>query len=84
MSVIVAFSAVVFSVYYFREAEKSSIKEGALIGVLWMVISLIIDLALFLSPSPMQMTLTDYISDVGVVYLIIPVITIGFSVVRKQ
>ena len=50
-----------------------------MIGVVWFLISVMIDLFLFLPPSPMQMSITGYFMDIGITYLIIPIITIGMG-----
>jgi hypothetical protein len=60
------------------------VREGAVIGVAWLVISLAIDLPLFLLESPMKMSLPDYIADIGLTYLIMPTITVGMGWVLKQ
>jgi hypothetical protein len=47
--------------------------------VAWFIISIAIDLVLFLPPSPMQMSFMNYMEDIGITYLMIPVITIGLA-----
>jgi len=79
MSVIVAISAVTFTIFYLKRIERNFIREGVTIGVIWFIISIIIDLCFFLPSSPIQMTLSNYISGIGIKYLIIPTITIGFG-----
>lgn len=64
---------------YLKNIEKDFIKEGAIIGVIWLIINIAIDLVLFLPPSPLQMSLANYMMDIGITYLMIPVITIGFG-----
>ncbi|OPX60746.1 MAG: hypothetical protein A4E25_00155 [Methanobacterium sp. PtaB.Bin024] len=64
---------------YLKNIETGFIKEGVMIGVVWFVINIAIDLVMFLPPIPMQMTLTNYMMDVGITYLMIPVITIGMG-----
>ncbi len=79
MSVIVTISAVIFSYFYLKNIETSFIREGVIIGGIWFIISIIIDLFLFLPSSPMHMSLSNYIMGIGLKYLIIPTITIGFG-----
>jgi uncharacterized membrane protein YpjA len=55
------------------------VKESILIGVIWFLINIIIDLIMFLPVILMQMTLNDYMADIGITYLIIPVITMGMG-----
>ena len=40
------------------------------------------DLPFMLSPSPMQMSLGEYVSDIGATYLLIPIITSGMGLAR--
>ncbi|WP_281773929.1 hypothetical protein [Methanobacterium formicicum] len=64
---------------YLKSIQKEFVKESILIGVTWFLINIIIDLIMFLPVSPMQMTLNDYMADIGITYLIIPVITMGMG-----
>ena len=50
---------------------------GAL-GLIWFAISFLVDLVMF-SSGPMKMPFTDYLADVGIVYVMIPIITVGFA-----
>lgn len=84
MPVVVTACAVVFSILYFRNLKAGFWQEGLLIGVAWLGINIAIDLPLLLSASPMQMSFADYMMDIGITYLIIPVITIGFGFLLEQ
>jgi hypothetical protein len=39
--------------------------------------SIIIDLFIFLPVCPMQMSITNYLMDIGITYLIVPSVTVG-------
>lgn len=78
MPVVVTLCAVVFSILYFKNLDRDFLKEGILLGVIWFVISLVIDLLMF-SSGPMKMSFADYMMDIGLTYLIIPTVTIGFG-----
>lgn len=80
LTVIVVFS----SVLYFKKLDRRFIREGFIIGVIWFVINILIDLILFIPESPMQMTFSEYIMDIGLTYLIIPVITVGFGFLMRK
>ena len=82
MAVVVTLAVVVFAGLYFRRVEASYRKEGMLIGLLWLAMSIGIDLPLF-SSGPMKMPLSSYMADIGVTYLIIPIVTIGFGLVLQ-
>jgi len=79
MPVVVTFCVVLFAFLYFKKREKNSIKEGFVVGIVWFLISIIIDLAMFLPESAWHMTIADYFMDVGLTYLIILMIPIGFG-----
>jgi hypothetical protein len=83
MPVVVAVATVTFAVRYVRNVRAAFLRECALLGALWFAINVLIDLPLMLT-GPMKMTLVDYAADVGLTYLIIPVITIGIGLTRAQ
>ncbi len=78
MAVVVTMAAVWFSIQYFKKTGANTIKEGALLGLLWLAINIGIDLLLFMQ-GPMKMSFANYMMDIGLTYLIIPTITIGFA-----
>jgi hypothetical protein len=49
-----------------------------MLGFGWLMISNVLDLIFFMQ-GPMKMPFMDYLADIGVTYLIIPAITIGFG-----
>ncbi len=69
---------VVFSAVYLRKIKADFLKEGIVVGIVWLVICLIFDLLLFME-GPMKMTFADYMMDIGLVYLTVPTITVGFG-----
>ena len=83
MPVVVTIVTVVFANFYFKKVDKNFIKEGIVIGLLWLVISIVLDLILFME-GPMKMSFVDYIKDIGLTYLIIPTIIIGFCYFIKN
>jgi hypothetical protein len=82
IAVTLAALTVLFALKYFKRIEQDYLNEGILIGVLWLAMNVIIDLPLFLLDSPMKMTIERYFMDIGVTYLMIPVITIGFGYLK--
>lgn len=79
MPVVVTSATAIFAVVYIRGVEKRFLREGVMLGSLWLAINVLIDLPLMLAPSPMQMTLGQYVADIGLTYLIIPAVTIGIG-----
>lgn len=79
MPVVVTSATAVFAVLYFRRVREEFLREGVLIGLLWLAINVVIDLPLMLTGGPMQMTLGQYVADIGLTYLVIPAVTIGIG-----
>ena len=69
---------VLCSLLYFRKVHSQFFKEGVLLGVIWFGLSVLIDLPLF-SAGPMEMSFLEYFGDIGLTYLIIPLITTGIG-----
>jgi hypothetical protein len=82
MPVTLAFVVVFCAVRYFRRVRGAFVREGILLGLIWFAISVLIDLPLMLSP-PISMMPLDYAADVGLTYLMIPVITVGIAFAAK-
>lgn len=83
MPVLITFCVVLFSLIYFRNIETQHLREGVLLGVIWFFISLVIDLFMFME-GPMKMEFLDYMADIGVTYILIPIITIGYGLIAKR
>jgi uncharacterized membrane protein YpjA len=84
MAVSVTAVAVLFAILYLRRVPSGFVGEGILIGIIWFAVNIVIDLFLFLPPSPMQMAFGDYMTDIGFTYLIYPIVTIGFGYLLEQ
>lgn len=78
MPVVGGVSALSFSVYIFQKAQSDFVKLGVKVGLIWLGISLVLDLLMF-GWGPMKMSLAEYVSDIGITYLMIPAITFGFG-----
>ncbi|MBU2444992.1 MAG: hypothetical protein KJ666_05390 [Bacteroidetes bacterium] len=83
MPVAVCAAVVIFAILYFKKVESNFIKEGVLLGIVFFGVSIIIDLAMFMW-GPMKMSFGEYLSDIGVTYLLMPVITIGFGYLLQK
>jgi hypothetical protein len=78
MAVVVTAWAVFFAVLYLLNLNGNYKKDGILIGAAWFLISIALDLPLFMEGS-MKMSPADYMADIGLTYLIIPVVTSGLG-----
>ena len=78
-------SGLVFAALYFRSIERITRTEGVRLGVLWFAISLLIDLIMFMpAASPMHMRFAAYMLDIGMTYLIYPMITIAITYIPQS
>lgn len=79
MAVAVTGSAVGFGIWYLKNITRDIVIEAVKLGILWFVISVLIDAPLMLLGGPMKMTQGQYLSDIGVTYLCIPIVTWGLG-----
>jgi hypothetical protein len=84
MPLILTIVVITLAYYYLKNIDDNYVKEGVLIGIIWFIINIAIDLFMFLPPSPMQMSFADYMMDIGLTYVIIPVITIGMGLMADN
>ncbi len=68
-----------FAVLYFRSVAEKPMREGVWLGLIWFILNFGLDQLLF-SAGPMAMSFVDYISDIGITYLIIPIVPFGMGV----
>ncbi len=83
MTVSLTIATVVASVQYFKKVDKNFIKIGLCLGIIWLDVNIFIDLFMFMQ-GPMKMSLIDYVKDIGLTYILIPAITIGFGYVLER
>lgn len=83
MPVAATLVAVALSYEYFKGISSGYLKEGAAIGIIWFAISIILDQLLF-TWGPMAMSITDYLKDIGLTYLIYPIVTIGIGCLLEK
>lgn len=85
MPVVLTTTVISFSILYFKKVNNKFTIDGIIIGIIWFVISIFIDIIMFFPESPMQMTIADYTMDIGITYLIILVIPIsmGYLIEKK-
>jgi hypothetical protein len=82
MVVVGSFVGVFFAVRYFSKVDVGHVSEGIVIGIVWLLINLMLDLAL-VYVGFFKMTPNQYFTDIGLRYLSIPIYTIGLSYALK-
>jgi hypothetical protein len=83
MPVAIALVTTTFSYRYLRAITVNVVRESLVVGALWFVISILIDLPLMLA-GPQEMPLVEYVADIGVTYLMIPIIVVGTGLARAS
>ncbi len=74
----VVISVVIFSILLFKELTGNFVQETLKVGLIWFALSIGIDLLMFMW-GPMKMGFVDYMYDIGITYLLIPIIAVGFG-----
>jgi len=83
MTVVLISCVVGAGIKYFRDVKAEFLQEGIFMGIIWLAVSLVLDFPMF-SFGPMKMNTFDYISDIGLMYLIIPIIVIGLGYLLEE
>ncbi len=74
----------VFATLYFCNIERITRCEGVRLGALWFVISVIIDLAFYMPAASLRhMSFGAYMLDIGLMYLVFPMITIAITLLSE-
>jgi hypothetical protein len=81
MAVTLALTTVFFGLSHMTRMR--GVVQALKIGFIWMAISIAIDAVMF-SQGPMKMSLPDYMKDIGLTYLMMPVIMVGLVYRRNE
>lgn len=69
-------------VHYFRKVSSGFVREGIIIGLCWFIINLLLDVIVLLPTSDMDFI--TYFQEIGMRYLLIPVISTGMGYTAKS
>lgn len=78
MAVVLASAVTAFAYDHLRRLSAAGAGTGLAVGLVWMAISIAIDLPLML-PAPIAMPVGEYFADIGLTYVMIPVIAAGIG-----
>ena len=78
MGIVLTTCTVAFTLLYFRKIETDHFREGILLGLAFIACNILFDLPMF-SFGPMTMPLHQYLKDIGIAYLCMPVVSVGFG-----
>ncbi len=79
MAVTVTGSAVLLGILYLRRIARNQLREAVRLGVIWFVAAVAIDAPLMLLGGPMKMTFMQYMADIGITYICIPIVVTGIG-----
>lgn len=84
MIVVGSISAAFLLISYFKGIDAEYYKEGIVVGFTWFAINILLDLLILVNMS--GMSVTDYFSQIGLRYIVIPVmsITVGTALKNKK
>lgn len=74
MIVVGSITAAFLLVSYFKRIDSGFLKEGIVVGIVWLAINLGLDLLILLPMS--GMSIADYFTQIGLRYIVIPVMAI--------
>ncbi len=83
LAVVTVLFVTLFGIVYFMRIDRGYFREGVVIGIVWLGISIVIDLLMF-SWGPMAMPFLDYIEDIGLGYLVYPIVTTGLGYLMEN
>jgi hypothetical protein len=77
-------SAAFLLISYFKKINADYLKEGILVGVVWLGISILLDLLVLIPMS--GMSLSNYFTQIGLGYLAIPAmsVAVGTALANKK
>jgi hypothetical protein len=69
--------AVYLLVRIFKGIEANYVKEGITIGLIWLAVNWLLDIAILIPMS--GMSFNEYFTEIGLRYLVIPIMAVGFG-----
>ena len=82
MAVTVTATAVVLGLVYLKRLDRGFVREELQLGLIWFAMCILIDAPLMLFGGPMKMSFGAYMADIGLTYVVIPVVTCGLAAAR--
>jgi len=82
MIVLGALVGVLLLVLFFNDIKKDYLKASIIVGIVWLIINWGLDF-IFLLPMS-QMPIAQYFTEIGLRYLVLPIVSIGIGLVVKN
>lgn len=74
---------VILAVRYFRDINVDHVKEGIILGMVWLVINLTLDLGMVFAGF-FPLSVVQYFTDIGLRYLTMPIYIIGLGLALER
>lgn len=84
MAVAVTATAVVLGLAYFRRLHRPTARVGVVLGLVWFGMCVLVDAPLMLLGGPMKLSFIEYMADIGLTYISIPVVTLGLALAAAK
>jgi len=84
MIIVGSITGAILLVSYFKKINANYLKEGIFVGVIWFAINILLDLLVLIPMS--GMSLSDYFTQIGLRYLVMPAmsIAVGAALANKK
>lgn len=82
MLIVGALTGASFMVVYFKKLKKGFLRAGIRIGATWFIINIIMDLAILVPMS--NMDVWTYMAQIGLRYVIIPIMSVSMGIVAQN
>lgn len=83
MPIILVTTIMAVLVKYTQINAINSVREGLIVGFTWMALNLILDAFVFIW-GPLKQPVAEYVKDIGLIYLIIPIITTAVAGIKNS
>ena len=78
MIVVGALVGVVLAVFYFKKVNDSFLKNGIILGLIWLVVNWTFDL-IMVGAGFFPLSISQYFTEIGLRYLSMPIYTVGMG-----
>ena len=82
MIVVGSISAGILLIYYFKKVNIGYLKEGFIVGLIWLSINILLDLLVLIPMS--GMSIANYFMQIGIRYIVIPVMSLMVGTVLSN
>ena len=82
LMVLFSIFGIILLLIYFKSVDKNYVREGIMVGLIWLAINWIFDLIVLVPMA--QMGIWIYFSQIGLRYLVIPTMSISLGIMGKM